>query len=388
MDLRERFLKTLRFEFVDRPPFCEFLGYWPETVQRWYGEGLPIGMGVEDYFGFDEGLTSPPWSTETPVSFSTSGLSDWGEAVPIDFGPIPRLGPIVLEENEHYKIVIDEIGVKKRFIKGRMRGMPQFLDNPVKSREDFERIRARFNPKDKRRYPLSWSREVIAYHNRRRRPLGIRFPGFFGFARNLLGLKGLLTSFFRDPDLVWDIMNFWGDFLCATMEEALSKLRVDYASSWEDMAYNKGPHIGPRLFREFMSPQYKKVAEALKAHEVDIFMVDTDGNCEPLIEPLLEAGVNCIYPLEVQSGMNALELRKRYGKRLSMIGNIDKKALIAGPEAIRREVESKVPILIKEGGYIPGVDHAVPPDVSFKNYAYYVELLRKILYGENAEITR
>ena len=123
------------------------------------------------------------------------------------------------------------------------------------------------------------------------------------------------------------------------------------------------------------------MSELLKAHGVEIFMVDSDGDMELLIPPLLEGGVNCIYPLEVQAGMNAVDIRRKYGKRLAIIGNIDKKALMAGPEAIEREVRSKVPALIREGGYIPGVDHEVPKDVSFKNYVYYIELLKSI-YSE------
>lgn len=381
MNVRERFVATLTFRPVDRPPLCEFLGYWPETVQRWYGEGLPLGMSVAEYFGFDEGLTPSPWRAESQISFSTSGLTDWGGTVPIDFGPIPRFGPIVLSEDEHYRIVIDELGIKKKFIKRRMSGMPQFLENPVKDKSDFERYKERFNPKDKRRYPLNWTDEVISSYNNSPQPLGIRFPGFFGFARNILGLKRLVISLFKNPEFIKEIMSFWGDFICSTIEEALQKLKIDYVASWEDMAYNRGPHISPKFFRVFIQPEYKKVSELLKAHGVEIFMVDSDGDMELLIPPLLEGGVNCIYPLEVQAGMNAIDIRRKYGKCLAIIGNIDKKALIAGPEAIEREVQSKVPALIREGGYIPGVDHEVPKDVPFKNYVYYIELLKSI-YSE------
>lgn len=380
VNVRERFLATMHFKKVDRPPLCEFLGYWPETVQRWYGEGLPLGMNVPEYLGFDGCLTPSPWSAEKALSFSTSGLNDWGGTVPIDFGPIPRFGPIVLSEYSHYRVVIDELGIKKKFIKGRMSGMPQFLEHLVKKLSDFERVKARFNPQDKRRYPLDWSEEVISFYNRRDLPLGIKFPGFFGFARNMMGLTRLLVAFFRDPDLVREIMSFWGDFLYQTIENVVTKLRIDYVSIWEDLSYNRGPHISPKFFREFIQPEYRKISEMLRRNGVTIFMIDTDGNCEDLIQPLLEAGVNCLYPLEVQAGMDVVKLRRKYGDKLRMIGNIDKKALIEGPEAIRREVESKVPNLIKEGGYIPSVDHEVPKDVPFRNYLYYINLLKEI-YG-------
>jgi uroporphyrinogen decarboxylase len=52
--------------------------------------------------------------------------------------------------------------------------------------------------------------------------------------------------------------------------------------------------------------------------------------------------------------------------------------LARGPEAIRREVESKVPVAAEGGGYIAGSDHSVPPDVSLSNYMYFVELVKRV----------
>jgi len=83
--------------------------------------------------------------------------------------------------------------------------------------------------------------------------------------------------------------------------------------------------------------------------------------------------------LEAGAGMNAVSLREKYGKNLIMIGNIDKKALLAGPEAIKNEVESKLAKLVNYGGYVPSIDHEVPADVTLSNYRYYVRLLKKNL---------
>jgi len=76
--------------------------------------------------------------------------------------------------------------------------------------------------------------------------------------------------------------------------------------------------------------------------------------------------------------MDAVALRKKYAKALILVGNIDKRALIKGKDAIKEEVMSKVPYLIKEGGYFPSLDHAIPPDVSFENFKYLINLLREI----------
>ncbi len=78
------------------------------------------------------------------------------------------------------------------------------------------------------------------------------------------------------------------------------------------------------------------------------------------------------------AGMNAVEMRKKYGKEVLLVGNIAKEVLIKGKEAIKKEVYSKVPYLMEAGGYIPSVDDEMPIEVPFQNYVYYIELLKKL----------
>ena len=77
------------------------------------------------------------------------------------------------------------------------------------------------------------------------------------------------------------------------------------------------------------------------------------------------------------AGMDPVMLRKRFGRELRLGGGIAKEALIAGPDAIDREIERLMPV-IRDGGFIPAVDDCPPPEVPLKTFAYYVEALRKI----------
>ena len=115
----------------------------------------------------------------------------------------------------------------------------------------------------------------------------------------------------------------------------------------------------------------------IRNNGIDIIIVDTDGNHEAITPLFLEGGVNCLYPLEVAANMDAVVARKKYGKQLRLAGNIDKRTLIDGKEAIKKEVNSKLPFLVKDLGYIPSVDHCVPADVPFEHFEYYVRLLRE-----------
>jgi uroporphyrinogen decarboxylase len=78
--------------------------------------------------------------------------------------------------------------------------------------------------------------------------------------------------------------------------------------------------------------------------------------------------------------MDYRDLRQEFGRELRMIGGIDLDALRHDREAIRREVEEKVPPLVADGGYVPLADGRIRADVPFDNYAYYRQLLQKVAH--------
>jgi uroporphyrinogen decarboxylase len=128
-----------------------------------------------------------------------------------------------------------------------------------------------------------------------------------------------------------------------------------------------------------MLDNYKKVTSFFRKNGINNIMVDTDGNFEVLIPLLIEGGINGFWPLEVSAGMDAIKIRKEYGNKLFLIGNIDKRALVFGKNAIEKEVNSKVPILKELGGYIPSLDHLVPPEIPYENFKHYVKILKQYL---------
>jgi uroporphyrinogen-III decarboxylase len=85
-----------------------------------------------------------------------------------------------------------------------------------------------------------------------------------------------------------------------------------------------------------------------------------------------------LWPFEVQSGMDVLAVRQTYGRDLVIMGGIDKRTLVPGGEVMRREVDRVMP-LVEQGGYIPELDHSVPPDISWPNFCEYVAYLKQRL---------
>jgi uroporphyrinogen decarboxylase len=147
---------------------------------------------------------------------------------------------------------------------------------------------------------------------------------------------------------------------------------------WEDMAYRAGPLISPAMFREFMLPRYRRITDLARRYGIDTVFVDSDGDVSKLIPLWLEAGINGVYPMEVAAGMDVVALRREYGRDLLMTGGIDKRVLAQDREAIDRELEVKVP-LAEQGGYISHIDHAIPHDVPYANFAYYWERKKEFL---------
>lgn len=79
--------------------------------------------------------------------------------------------------------------------------------------------------------------------------------------------------------------------------------------------------------------------------------------------------------------MYAVKIRKKYGKSLAFMGSIDKRGLAKGKKEIEKELLRQPPFLLQKGGYIPTVDHTIPPDVSYENFSYYLNIKRKLLEG-------
>ncbi len=111
--------------------------------------------------------------------------------------------------------------------------------------------------------------------------------------------------------------------------------------------------------------------------EIPARAVDTDGDMNLLIPLFVDAGVNWLWPFEVQSGMDVVKVREEYPDEFMIWGGMDKRALALDKDAIRREVERVLPPMLEKGGYIPGIDHNVPPDVPLENFQFYLELVRK-----------
>ena len=386
MNIRERFLATFEFAACPRTPRWE-MGYWSGTIQRWYEEGLPgtqaelrASEGHGDWVNGPAQPAGPPDVDARDQDVSAYFAFDKGAvAVAVNSTVSPLYEDVVLEEDEEYITTRQDDGVVARQLKNSLGTMPEWMDFPVHNRVEWEKFKAeRYQPDLAQRVPENWD-ALVEQYNQRDYPLclGSGFTGYFGTCRQIIGLERLLTLFYDDPAWARDMFDYLADFYVALYDQVLSAVKVDYCLHWEDMCFNHGPLVSPGMFKQYMVEPYKRLTGLLHDHGVQYVMVDNDGDTSSLIPLFIEGGVNCIYPLEVNSNMDVAVVRRNH-PTLRMQGGIDKQALAMGKDAIDQELARRAPVVL-EGGYIPHVDHGVPPDVSWENFCYYRHELDNIL---------
>jgi uroporphyrinogen decarboxylase len=283
---------------------------------------------------------------------------------------------VTVEDNESRRVRRFADGTVEIHQKGRDYH-DQTVEWPVKNLEDWKRVKAvHLQADDPERFPGNWPARVEEY-GRRDYPLQLTHGGVYGFARNLMGDEQLLYAFYDAPDLIHDIMDSYTEMVITIWGRMVRDVDFDLIEFWEDMASKNGCLISPEMFREFLLPNYRRVAAFAKEHRIEIILVDSDGYTDELAALMLEAGVTAMYPLEVGAGCNVDDVRRRY-PTLGIIGGLAKEVMISGKAAIDGEME-KARHLIKLGHLIPGPDHFVQSDVSWENYRYFMERLREVV---------
>ncbi|MBD3182686.1 hypothetical protein GF312_10360 [Candidatus Poribacteria bacterium] len=369
MNYRERFSATMRFEQPDRIPYWE-CAFWGETLHRWISEGMPKSVikphvteeSLMNYFGFDRSF----------------GVYFRG-TVPVNLGFIPGFEHKVISEENGIITEQGGDGVISRWSRSG-HSTRQYIQFPVQNREDFLEVKKRLDASTPGRLPEGWKEKALK-RQAKGAPICLQVGGYYGFARSLMGMEGVSMAFHDQPELVEEIFEHRTHYVSQIIEKVLIEIQPDFAEFWEDMAFKSGSLVSPALYRKMALKHYRAITDLLRQYGVDLVLLDSDGNIDELIPIWLDGGINCIWPFEIAADMDPVSVRKKYGKDLAIIGAIDKRALAKDKKAVYEELMSKVPYLIETGGFIPTCDHAVPPDVPFENYQYYLDLIHEVAEG-------
>jgi len=356
---RQRFLETMTFGKPDRPASGDYF-YYDSTRQRWESEGLPPDTDLDDYFGMDFN----PFRWRVPVNV---------------YSLRPDFGTTVLERTDEYETVRRPGGEVTRSLRNvPPPAMPQWVQYPLRSRQDWQDYRQRLLGHVPEHYQQGLA-EFAAQERTRDYPLGMWLGGTYGHMRNWWGVEGISALFYDDPSLIEEMVECLTVLSLQALETVLSSgIELDWVMFWEDMAYKTATLLSPAMYRRFCMPFYQTVMDAVRAAGVPVAMIDSDGNISELIPLWLDVGVSVMHPMEVAAGMDVAAIRRQYGRRVGFFGGIDKRVLATTPEQIRHAVEPILRHCFADGGFIPACDHGIPPDVSLANYRYYRDLVREV----------
>jgi uroporphyrinogen decarboxylase len=327
MNSKQRFLETMQSGRPGRPPLFDE-GQREEVLDAWRLQGMPAGAVLSELFTIDERVEIEPNLYPSP------DLAVW---------------PVRLEE------------------------LPA--------------LEEALNPDDPERLPADWDAHVQAWRDCQQTMMLRVHRGFFQSIGVQDWQRFYQTMFLvkDEPHLVRQMLEIQGAFNARVAERILKDVQVDAAVFNEPIGDNNGPLISPRTYRELVLPTLQPIFEVLRGYKVQTIILRAYANVYPLIPDLLRAGFNCLWVVEVRAAaMDYHRLRDEFGRDLRLIGGLDLDVLREGQDAIRREVEEKVPVLLEQGGYAPLLDGRVREDVTWENYHFYRELLTQLCAGQDS----
>jgi uroporphyrinogen decarboxylase len=353
------------------------LGVWPQARARWEAEA-PDGVASFGWRWF--------WNEQA------IGL-DPREYIQVDYGFIPPFERTVVETTPQYEIFYDEKGIlHKALIEGSVGGarmsMDQYLGHPVETPADWATIKKRLVAAIPQRYQADLDMQVERWRQRDY-PLilgeNCAANGFYWRAREFMGTEPLSLAWYDQPAMMHDMMGFFADFVIETSRPVLERIKPDYFILNEDLSMKGGPLLSPKTYKAFIQPHLRRLVDFMKGMGVTYVGIDTDGDPRPVLPLMLDAGIDILWPLERASDVSPMELRATFGKSLRLWGGVDKRVIPLGPAAIKAHLRELIP-LIEEGGFIPHVDHTVPPDISWDNFFHYMDAKRALLAGDWAKL--
>lgn len=193
---------------------------------------------------------------------------------------------------------------------------------------------------------------------------------FFHDLCYMLGTEELLVRMFTMPDVVHELLKRTCEFYLEANElfYAQAKGMIDAMFFGNDFGSQNDMLMGPEQFEEFFLPWIKKFADQAHAHGLQV-VLHCCGSIWKIIPMLIEAGIDCIHPLQAQAaGMNAESLAEKFKGKIAFMGGIDTQHLLVegSPDEVKAEVKRISAILAPN--YVISPSHeALMPNVPFEN---------------------
>ena len=358
---RERVNRMFQRRDHDRVPRHDT--YWTDTIQRWQSEGLEGGVGA--------------------VLSQLDG--DFEHLDHIAPCPYPDRREIV-GEDERTEAYVDPWGATLRAWKDKC-GTPEHIGFGCTSRQTWEEV---YKPIYQKLQPAHYAQErataQFGIGRKSRRWCFLSYLESFEATRRMMGDEITLIAMAEDPDWVVDVSRTYTDVLIKYLEFVVAG-GIEPDGMWMagDMAYNHGTMCSPQMYRDLIWPDHKRLVDW--CHQRGMYVIfHTDGDVNGVLDLYIEAGIDCLQPLEAKANMDLRRLCPDYSDRLAFFGNIDMTVLGSNDrDRIEAEARTKLDAGKATKGYAYHSDHSVPPTVSWSSYQYLIELLDTYGWYEGEE---
>ena len=353
---RQRFNCQMHYKPFDRCFNMEF-GYWEENFKLWpifVENGVRTNAQADIFFNFDK--------------HATAGGLIWMN---------PVFEEKLISETTTTRLLINCDGLLAEVPKDGHGTIPHYIKASIVTPDDWKKAKAERFRRDDPARKANVDALRKAHPPTRDYPLGVWCGSMIGRIRDMLTFEGLAYATFDYPDMVEDMVETACVLVEDYLDQVLGEIDFDFACGWEDICFKNGPIVSVPFFRDVVMPRYKRISARLRAHGIDLWWIDCDGDVRPILPYFLEGGVNCLFPFEVNGCAHPAELLNEYGKQLRIMGGVDKIELGKGPDAIKKYLQTLVP-LVERGGYIPFCDHRCPPNVKPEHYLYYLDLKERM----------
>jgi len=348
---RDRVRRAIARKEPDRVPVMD--APWQATIKRWRREGLPEDVSPEDFFDYDI------------------------RAIEADLSP--RFPVRTIREDDEYITRTTTWGGIRRDHKD-LSTTPEVVECPVKRKEDWAPLAKRLEPDCAR---VDWVTALANYRRWREEGRYIVFGGAAGYdcMQSIIRSEQLLLFMAKEPEWIRSIAMTLARLVVATFEMMWEKgFEFDGLWVYNDMGYRNASLFSPEMYREIIQPGDRLIFEAAHRRGAQAIL-HSCGRVSGLIPDLLDAGLDCLQPLEVKAGMDPIALKREYGDRLALFGGIDTRLLeVPDLGAFEEEVRTKFAACMPGGGYLYHTDHSVPNDVGFERYSRAMEIVRR--YGD------
>jgi hypothetical protein len=361
----ERMRKTLRHEEADRVPVSDF--FWGAFIRRWRDElGLAAGTDIYRYYDLDWRVTLPNMDPKIR-SFEILKQNDEEVLVRTGFGAV----------------------IRKRFD----HAMPAFVSFDTSTLEALEALEFD-DPWDERRFFSPGDNQIAGVGDGFER----NSPPWIESVRQVHADFPVFGSVCEGHEMLWRIIGsentmMWIaeaperlgrqiERICRFSLE-LTKAQIKAAGGmldgmviWGDVAYKKGMLFSPVFWRKWFKPGVKAIVDVCHEHGLPVIYHGC-GNSIRIFEDFIEAGVDAYNPLEAKAGMDVVELRRQFGRRIAFCGNMDVLLWAAGSDEEVRASALRKLNAAKGGGYIFQSDHSVPDNISPQRYEFVLRLVRE-----------